>query len=204
MDLDEFLAEPDGFSPPPDDDEGRQRWSIVAYPPAARDKIASWCFRRLAVVQAERDRIAVAAHAERERIVQWEADADRPLYRDAAFFEGCLTEYLRHIREERGEDPAKPRTKSYKLPTGTISGRAGSESILVLDEAKFIAWAKESGYPELVRTKEEVAKDKIKEAIGTKDGVSIVLTTGERAPFIEVKKGAEKLSAKPSAVVEHG
>lgn len=198
-DLSDFLAEPpEGYEPPPDDDEGRTAWAITNYPPDARDKIASWAMRRLAAIEAEKERLSDAAEEETARIMRWLADAHRPLERDYAFFRSSLTNYLLAIRDERGEDRDAPKTKSYKLPTGTITGRAGSESINVLDEEKFIEWAKESGYDDLVRTKVEVAKSEIKKHIAVKDGVSIVLDTGERAPFVEVVRGPEKLDAKPS------
>ena len=180
----------------PHDPEDRQRWAIANYPPEARDKIASWAFRRLAEIEAEKERIARAADAEAERIERWLEAATKPLAHDEAFFRGALTEYLRHIRDERGEDPENPKTRSYTLPTGTIVGRRPPERIEVLDEERFIEWAETSGHPELVRVRKEVDKVAIKKATVAKDGVSVVIE-GERLPFVEARRGPEKLDAKP-------
>ncbi|MFP5327750.1 MAG: host-nuclease inhibitor Gam family protein [Acidimicrobiia bacterium] len=194
--LADALTEPPFDFPHPSDIEGRQRWAIANYPPEARDKIASWAMRRLAALEAEKARLARAADAEAERVERWLEQSLKPLVHDEAFFKSALTEYLRHIRDERGEDPEKPKTLTYKLPTGTIVGRRPPERIEVLDEEKFIAWAKANGHPELVRVKEEVDKQAIKKATVAKDGVSVIIE-GERLPFVEARRGREKLDAKP-------
>ena len=199
-DLTDALVEPPVEAhdfPHPSDLEGRERWAIHNYPPDARDKIASWAFRRLAAIEAERQRVTKAADAEAERIERWRDDALKPLKHDEEWFKAKLTEYLRRIREERGEDPENPKTLTYKLPTGTIQGRRPPERIEVLDVEKFVEWAETSGHAELVRVKKEVDKVAIKKATVAKDGVSVVIE-GERLPFVEARRGPEKLDAKPA------
>lgn len=181
------------------EDEGATHWAIANYPPEARDKIASWAFRRLWLIEQEKKRLTQSALEETRRIEKWLDDAIRPLASDEAFFKGALTEYLRHIRTERKEDPENPKTKSYKLPTGTIEGRRPPERIEVLDETKFIDWALANGHKELVRIKREVDKTAIKKATVAKDGVSVIIE-GERVPFVEAKRGDERFDAKPAAV----
>lgn len=184
-DLTEFL------DAPPEDFEPTERWAITD------DDVAAWALRRLAKVQAERARIARAARQEVARINTWAADADRPLIVDEQFFRGALTDYLRAVRAQRGEDPERPETLTYKLPTGTITGRKQPESLVVLDEAKFIAWCDENDLPEFVRTKREVDKAALKRLKAGQDGVSVVLDTGERAPFVELRRAPEKFDAQP-------
>ncbi len=198
-DLAEYLdAPPSGWEPRhlTSEDEG-VRWSIIGYPPEERDAVAAWALRRLAKVQTERARIARAARQEVARINNWAADADRPLIGDEQFFRGALTDYLHAIRAERGEDPEHPETLTYRLPTGTIIGRKQPESLVVLDEAKFIEWCDENDQPEFVRTKREVDKAALKRLKAGQDGVSVVLATGERAPFVELRRAPERFDAKP-------
>jgi phage host-nuclease inhibitor protein Gam len=197
--LSEFLlADLEGWDPPTDtEDPAYMRWSIVGYPAEERDAVATWAFRRLAALQEERARIVRAARVEVGRINEWAADADRPLVVKENFFRGCLTDYLIRIRAERGENPERPQTLSYKLPTGTITGRKQPESLVVLDEAKFIEWCDENDLPEFVRTKREVDKAAMKRLKAGTDGVSVILDTGERAPFVELRRAPEKFDAKP-------
>jgi phage host-nuclease inhibitor protein Gam len=203
-DLPDVLAEPPEGVEIPQEPEERQRWTIAGHPPEARDKIASWAFRRLWLIEQEKRRVKIAALDEMTRVEQWLDQALKPLAHDEEWFRSKLTEYLRHIRDERGEDPERPKTLSYKLPTGTITGRRPPERIEVLDEERFIEWAKTSGHPELVRVKEEVDKQAIKKATVAKDGVSVVIE-GERLPFVEARRGPEKLDAKPlAAEVDRG
>lgn len=203
-DLADVLSEPPEGVEIPQEPEERQRWAIHNFPPEARDKIASWAFRRLWLIEQERQRVSRAADAEADRIERWLDQALKPLAHDEEWFRSKLTEYLRHIRDERGEDPERPKTLSYKLPTGTIAGRRPPERIDVLDEEKFIEWALTSGHENLVRVKKEVDKAAIKALTVAKDGVSIIIE-GERVPFIQAKRGPEKLVAKPlAAEVERG
>ena len=205
--LADVLAEPPEDAadfPHPSDIDGRERWAIHNYPPEARDKVASWAFRRLWMIEQEKQRVSRAAVAEAERIERWRDQSLKPLAHDEEWFKSKLTEYLLRIRNERGEDPENPKTKAYKLPTGTITGRRPPERIEVLDEEKFIEWAKESGHDDLVRVTEGVNKVAIKALTVAKDGVSVIIG-GERVPFIEAKRGPEKLDAKPlAAEVERG
>lgn len=195
--LTEHLDNPPADFPHPSDFERMERWAITQYPPEERDAVASWALRRLAKVQAERARIAREARAEVARINSWAAACDRPLVGDEQFFRGCLVEYLHAIRAERGEDPERPETITYKLPTGTITGRKQPESLIVLDEARFIAWCDENDLPEFVRTKREVNKAALKALKAGQDGVSVVVATGERAPFVELRRAPEKFDAVP-------
>jgi len=195
-DLDEFLdAPPDGTELWRVDEEGR--WSIMGYQPEARDGVATWAMRRLGKIKAERARIVAVADAEVRRIGEWVDSADKPLEGDENFFTGCLTEYLRHIRRERGEDEDNPVTKSYRLPTGTITGRRQPERIEVVDEERFVEWAKESGNASLIRTKEAPDKAAIKRMKVGADGVTVILEGGEVARFVEVRRSPERLEAKP-------
>lgn len=202
-DLYEALSEvPDDLQPPPEGEE-RERWTIAGAPPEARDRLASWAFRRLWLIEQERKRLEDSADAEVGRIRAWLGHALSPLDNDANFFRGALTEYLRAIRAERGEDPDNPKTTTYKLPTGTITGRKPPGRIEVLDEAAFIEWATTAGHEDLVRVKKEVDKVAIKRLTVAKDGVSVIIE-GERVPFVEARRGPERLDAKPAAVeVDH-
>lgn len=179
------------------EDEESRRWSIMEHPPEERDAVAAWALRRLAKVQEERARIARDARTEVARINSWAAASDRPLMGDEQFFRGCLVEYLHAIRADRGEDPERPETLTYRLPTGTITGRKQPESLVVLDEAKFIEWCDANDLPEFVRTKREVNKAALKSLKVGQDGVSVVVATGERAPWVELRRAPEKFDAVP-------
>lgn len=191
-DLATHLAEaPEGVTAPEYDQETEEwtPWHID------HDNVATWALRKLYLLGREKARIADQAQAEMDRIAAWRDKLTVSLDRDATFFEMKLADYLLLVRERTGD----PSLKTYKLPAGTISARANRGGIEVLDEEKFLEWAKEHE-PELIRTKESVDKVAIKKFTVATDGVSLVGETGERIPYLEHRGGGEKITAKPADI----
>lgn len=165
-------------------DEARERFVIHD------DAAAAWAMRKLRSVrarQAENERIATD---ERARIDAWLAEVNKPLDRDATYFEAILADYALRCREN--PDDAR---KSINLPTGKVSTRTTQPKWSV-EPTAFLDWAR-SSHPDLIRIKEEADLAKIKDTlIATKDGVA-VSPEGEPVPGVTVLPGAITTSVTP-------
>ena len=129
-DLDEFLTDD---IPDLDDEQDRAGWIIEG------DQRATAALRRIAREQRELDRIAAAAQAERDRILEWESRAASIVQNRVQFLTDLLTDYYRQLERS---NPKLAQT--YKLPTGAIKKAKSPDKVVVVDEAAFIAWAKEN------------------------------------------------------------
>ena len=171
-----------------DDPTVKERWVCDS------DEKATWCLRKLAAIQAERDRIKRLWEAEEARLNAWLMDADRPLEHDAAFFIGQLQGYRMQLEDENPDLP-----KTYKLPTGALARRAGRESTYIGDEDAFVAWAKDN-CPDALRVTPKVTplKDWMRQV--DEDGtVHLVSPDGEVVPGVRVLRGEDRIEVRPAA-----
>ena len=116
-------------------------------------------------------------------VLEWQAEQIERLGAEAERWETLLVSYHRAVLAEND------REKTIKLPHGTLSSRKAPDKWEFDDEA-FIAWAKANA-PDLVRTKDEVAKSKVKDALkGSCRGDGAVATdSGEIVPGVTVTIG---------------
>jgi phage host-nuclease inhibitor protein Gam len=100
-----------------------------------------------------------------------------------------LTDYARRERATSGR-------KTIDLPHGKIKSRAAQPKYLFTDPAAFIAWAKETGHPDLVRVKEEPDLTAVKAVLqvpqmdeGRESAAAFIVdpASGEVAPGVEVE-----------------
>lgn len=160
--------------------EARQAWRIDG------DNTASWALRKLAAMEAERDRIRRAAQAEIDRVQAWATAAEAGPNRAIEFFTGKLIDYRRDLEEQNPK-----LAKTYKLPAGDIAVRAGRPSVKVVDESAFVDWAVDHA-PQALTYKPKVT--------GLKDlprsGEQIIDGNGEPVP------GVVEITAPPSYSVK--
>lgn len=180
-DLHEHLdAAPDGTDL--DDEEVRERWRIDS------DELATWAGRKLAKAEGERKRIEQIAHAERQKITDWERDAIKAAAHDEAFFRSRLIAYRLDLE---ANDPNLAGT--YKLPTVTLTRRQGRMRTLVTNPEQFLSWALENRVSAL---KIEPLVSGLADLTRTDEGL-IVDDSGEVVPGVEEHRGDDTYAAKP-------
>lgn len=162
----------------------REHWQITS------DEEADWALRKQSAAEREISRIRRSAQAEIDRIQAWATDAEKTPEHDRQFFAGKLTDY--RIRRET-ENPKFPKT--YKLPSGTLSVRAGRDSIKVVDEAAFLAWA-ETTCPAAIKRSPLVS------AIDADKVDGKVLHGGEVVPGVEIQTSPPKYQSTPAHDLE--
>lgn len=130
---------------------------------------ASWALKKIAKIIAEKRENEEVANIEIERTKNWLKKENEELERHESFFEFLLHEY------HRKELEIDPKSKTIKLPFGTLKMRTQQPEYLYDDE-KLIVWAK-NYLPEAVQVKESVLKTPIKKHIKETgeviDGVTI-------------------------------
>lgn len=138
--LEDYLVEP--FAPGTDDETTETPWRIdgigTAEWVAAKLRRAR---REIAARQAEYD-------AWKQRADEWLAQQTKPFEHDIQWAEAQLTAWHEQMRD------IDDHNKTIVLPSGTrLVSHLGQPKLTVIDEARFLSWAKEH-WPALVRTKE--------------------------------------------------
>lgn len=161
----------------PQTEEERESFSI-------RDEgAANWALRKLARIRAEQEKNADLARLEIERVNAWLDEVNLQLGARAEFFEGHLIDYHRGLLAE------DEKRKTVKLPAGTLSARKVPDNVEIADD--FLERAIDL-FPEFIRTKKELDKRAVKEA---------VLNDGQILPGVTRIEGSINFSIKtePSA-----
>lgn len=153
-------------------DEQRERFKIE------NDTMATWAMRKLATIQSKQRENVAIGDAEVQRINEWVESVNKPLERDASFFENILADYGRRQRIENDR-------KSISLPHGEIKTRAGSDKWLI-NPALTLEWLRANGHDNLIKVKEEPSLTAMKEAFIT-DGERALTQDGEVVPGIAVQ-----------------
>lgn len=123
---------------------------------------ANWAVRKLAKADAEIRDNAKQAEREIERVNAWLEDACRSAVETYERMQMLLEDYHRRLLE------ADPQRKTVKLPAGTLSARKLPDNIEISDEKTFIEKMRVAR-KEFVRTKYEIARQAVKDAV-LKDG----------------------------------
>jgi hypothetical protein len=153
-------------------DEQRERFKLDD------DKMATWAMRKLATIRAKQRENINIADDEVQRVTEWVESVNKPLERDASFFENLLADYGRRQRVEHDR-------KSISLPHGEIKTRAGSDKWLI-NTALTLEWLRANGHSDLIKVKEEPSLTAMKEAFIT-DGERALTQDGEVVPGIAVQ-----------------
>lgn len=190
------LAEHLAAGPDLTDQGHRDTWTIDD------DELANWALRRLAAAQNEIARIRHAARTEIARVEAWADDAEQAVRHDVDFFTGRLIDYRRRL------EAADPKlAKTYKLPAGSISRRAGRAKVQVLDEAALTAWALKE-CPEAVAVRvltTPLADQRRYQPVGNvdDDGTRVLVDAdGAVVPGVQVVTGPDTYAAKPADLTD--
>ena len=146
------------------------------------DAKATWAMRRLKHIVDQMHVNEDIAESEMTRINSWLETVNRPLQRNAAYFEQQLVDYARRVREEQDR-------KSVSTPYGTVKSRSTPAKV-ELDMAEFLAWAKDQCRDDLLIEQEpKPNKTEIKKAIEAGQDIGgAVLLDGSVSYSIEVSK----------------
>ncbi len=159
------------------DPEQRVRWRVDG------DKTATWALGKLKAARTEAERLRANAKELIEEI-QYQLGLDlKGPEDDAAFFEGCLTDYYRRLLDANPDLP-----RSYKLPNGKLKRRAGRQSTVVFDSEQLVAWLQDNAWG-LLKVEPKVAE--IKKAFPDLTDPQ----SGEVLPGIHFDPGTESFSA---------
>jgi phage host-nuclease inhibitor protein Gam len=132
---------------------------------------AEWVALKLRDARRQQADARVEYETWKSRADEWLAARLAPLERDIQWAEAQLTEWHRHLREEDASN------KTITLPLGTkLVSRAGQPRVTVVDEERFLDWAK-ANWPELVRTKESANLQELRKQLKE---------SGEAIPGVEV------------------
>lgn len=135
---------------------------------------AAWALGRLAKAMEAQDAARALANERKALIDAW-ADAEVARHEhDRSYFESLLVGYVAERNRYDG-------VKTINLPGGVLKARKTLAKVEV-DNAAFVAWASEAGRNDLLRTKVEPDKTKIKAA---------TIEDGEALPHVAVDLGGD-------------
>lgn len=119
-------------------------------------------------------------HDEIKRLCEREEWATK----SSAQYVADLSQQIRHV--VLGLLEQDPRTKSWKLPHGTVQSRTTAPAIDIADEAVFISWAADDA-PELLRYMPKIDKRAVKTRLSIlPDGETVATAAGELVPGVVV------------------
>ena len=148
------------------------------------DETAQRLLRSLARNTRERDRIRRNAAAEIDRIQAKALADEKPLNERIEWLENELSGYLRRLRQ------SDPKLKTYKLPGGNLTVRAGRSRTVVHDSHAFVEWAL-SAAPAALKIEPLVSVLTPSHGFVRTDEGVIVNADGEVVPGVEVVTGDE-------------
>jgi hypothetical protein len=164
------------------------------------DRMASWALRKLARARQEEERIILVAQERIGDIERWRDEALQGPRRDAAFFEAAVADYHRQMLDKivadlREQMPdasfedvwAKVKTKSYKLPEGTIKARRPGTTLEVSNPDTLVAWALANERTDLLADPKPANITTLKEKLAIRRGGVVDPDTGEAIPGITPK-----------------
>lgn len=145
-------------------------------------------------VRAERDlaRLRAPYHQEIARLSERQDYVTAPLVQRRAE----LHDQIRHVARALLEQD--PRTKSWKLPHGTVQTRTTSPAIDIADKQVFISWAADDA-PELLRMVPKIDRQAVKTRLSIlPDGETVATSAGELVPGVVVHPQTTSVSVTPA------
>lgn len=148
------------------------------------DDTAQRLLRSIARNTRERDRIRRNAAAEIDRIQAKALADEHPLTEKIEWAENELEGYLRRLRQ------SDPKLKTYKLPGGNLTVRAGRSRTVVNDSSAFVEWALTAA-PAALKIEPLVSVLTPSQGFIKTDTGAILAAGGEVVPGVEVVTGDE-------------
>lgn len=189
--------------PEVDEDEERQGFRFDS------DSKADWGLRMLARNRAEQEQVLALAQEQRDRLDEWVEERLKALQADERFFEGGVADYWRRelepevvSRMDQGMTLdaawAAVRTKSRKLPHGTLKGIRGSTKVVLDDVDAFVAWARANDRTDLLTAPApQPSKTAIAADIDIIAGRAVI--DGEVLPGVRIEDPGVRYSAVPTS-----
>lgn len=153
---------------------------------------AEFAMRHLSHATAAVEDIKAQEAAFIQQIETWATGERRPHERRINFFTGMLIDYAARLREE-GQ-------KTVKLPSGEITSRIKPARTDVVDESKFIEWAK-ANIPSAIKAKWSPVMAEVKRLVTwttTEIGSVPVLEDGEVVPGVMLVPEDVSFTVKPA------
>lgn len=150
------------------------------------DSAADWCCRKIEAARRRMAQREAFVGSEIERLTQWQKEQDARDQATIDYMTGLLRQYFEKLREAG----VLGKSKSYKLPHGTLQARASGPRWARQDPEALLAWARPLG---LVRVKEEPAWSEIAKRLvaGERPGDPAVdAETGEIVPGVVLETPA--------------
>lgn len=126
------------------------------------DVAADWALRKLAVIEKRMTDARALGNEEIRRVAEWLEEERERYERDRAWFVKQLEDYQRRVLAE------DKRRKTIALPAGTLQARKKPDNVEIENDDAFVEWAAKER-TDLVRTKHEIDKPAVKQAV-LKDG----------------------------------
>lgn len=137
------------------------------------DQDATWALRKLASLRKQLAANNAIAEEEANRIAQWLNAVNEPLKKQVQFVEGILNGYAIFERSKNDR-------KTIVLPYGKLATRPVADKWEIADPDAFVAWAKESGHPELLKvTTKPESLTVIKSALAVSEDGTVLSHEGE-------------------------
>ena len=155
---------------------------------------ADWQLRKLGRLRRLMAKNDAVAAAEIARVRMWLEEENAKLANQAAFYERNLAAFHEHLLAQDAK------RKSISLPGGTLKARKHPDRVDVVAPDLFLKWA-QAEKPELVRTKVEPDKVRIKQLLGTGPsagdyGLALIdPASGEAAPGVVLVEGEVSFAA---------
>lgn len=148
------------------------------------DQMANWALRKIAKIRSEREADEELAAAERARIDAWLIERQKQAQRNEEFFVGLLAAYFAPKHAEN------PKTKTFKLPAGSVQFRAQQPSF-TRDDSALVDWLKKNGLADFVETVENPKWGELKKELTVAKGRAYLKSTGEEIPCVTVEERPE-------------
>ncbi|WZY01565.1 host-nuclease inhibitor Gam family protein [Bacillus sp. FSL W7-1360] len=123
----------------------------------------NWVFRKLAVLNDEKNNIKEIAEQEKERITAWEQEELEPINVSIGNLESLVTEY--HMRTLKDD----PSAKTLRTPHGKSKSTTRKAAPVAKDKDKLLEHVKAAGMDEYVKVKEEVKWSDLKKSLNVVD-----------------------------------
>lgn len=163
-------------------EEENQGWKIDSL------DSADWALRKITAMKQANEEIKRFADRDRERIDDWEQKETQSNNDSISFFEHKLAEYL---YEKRKTD----KKAIIKTPHGRVSTRKQPDKWEIRSDDA-IKEFEELGLKDFIRTKKEINKKDLKEAVVVTDGGKVVTEDGEVLKSVKVVPQGETVVVK--------
>lgn len=137
------------------------------------DETLAWALKKIRQAEGEIEKATQKREEWIEKINTWYGAETKPHTQTIEYMKSLIQDYL--VRTGK---------KTVRHPLGTVRSRKTTR-LEVVDEKRFLDWAKESGNEQFIRVKEEVDKQELKGNIVTGNrGGAFSLQTGEEIPGV--------------------